>query len=467
MPARGDRGRAAPLRPSDRDMPLTPRPAWRLELDAALQHLLASACFARSTRQQRFLRHLVSAALDGQAAALKESVLAIEVFGRSADRFDPTRDNIVRVEARRLRQRLARYYAGPGAAAAWEFALPVGSYVPVIRRRDGIRPPSCSRRARDLVERGDHFLRAGDFRAALDRYQEALRDCGDYAQAHLGAARAWVNLGMSGLEPSTPAVDHALETLNRALECDPSLPEAAALKGFLLHRFEHDWAGAERELKWAAEQAPDDARVHDLYGFQLVFAGLHDAAEAQLQRARELDPQNPAFRLHTAWLRMAQRRWADAEKEHDALLDIAPDNLWALLARADLMLYRGRHAEALVLYGEARRRCPAHADSRLGEACALFGLGRDPPANALLRAARAAAPPPSIYVQAEVMALRHRYEDALRLLRRSAAARDPLFLAGTTSPAFEPMYPDPRFQALYRSSRAVDLVAVDGLPPPS
>lgn len=435
-------------------MQVTHRSALPDELETALQRLLDSSCFAGSPRQQRFLRHLVVGVQSGQTAGLKESVLAIEVFDRRADRFDPTQDSIVRVEARRLRQRLTKYYAGVSETEAWEISLPVGSYVPIIRRRDPVHRLSGSRRARDLVERGDHFLREGAFHAALERYQEALSECSDYAQAYLGAARALVNLGMSGLEPSAPNVDHALEALGQALELDPLMPEAASLKGLVLHRFEHDWPGAERELKRAAELAPDNARVRDLFGFQLMFAGLHDAAESELQRARELDPQNPAFRLHMAWLRMAQRRWADAEKEYDALLDIAPDNFWAQLSRADMMLYCGRHDDAIALYREARRSCHGHADCQLGEACALFALGQEEEANNLLRAAGGAAPPPSPYVLAEVMAARHRYDDALALLQHSAAVRDPLFLAGSTSPLFEPMYGDERFQALYRSCRA-------------
>ena len=42
------------------------------------------------------------------------SVLGREVFDRGTD-YDPRLDPIVRVEARRLRQRLAEYYDGRGA----------------------------------------------------------------------------------------------------------------------------------------------------------------------------------------------------------------------------------------------------------------------------------------------------------------------------------------------------------------
>jgi tetratricopeptide (TPR) repeat protein len=134
-----------------------------------------------------------------------------------------------------------------------------------------------------------------------------------------------------------------------------------------------------------------------------------------------------------------------------------------------MMLYRGRYEEAITLYRDARHRCPGHADCQLGEACALFLLGRDDEADHALRTAGEASPPPSHYVLAEVMAARRRYDEALSLLQQSAAARDPLFLAGATSPLMEPLYADPRFERLYRSSRASGFVRTlpDQVPGPS
>ncbi|HEY0179545.1 MAG TPA: hypothetical protein VGC30_07920, partial [Dokdonella sp.] len=52
-----------------------------------------------------------------------------------ASRFDPQRDTIVRVEARRLRARLARYYRDEGAGSLVEIALPIGGYTVEVRRR--------------------------------------------------------------------------------------------------------------------------------------------------------------------------------------------------------------------------------------------------------------------------------------------------------------------------------------------
>jgi hypothetical protein len=75
-------------------------------VQAALKAILAATEFARSESLSRLLEHLVTNALDGRAEDLKEYNLGSDVFRRGAD-FDPRVDNIVRVQARNLRQRLA------------------------------------------------------------------------------------------------------------------------------------------------------------------------------------------------------------------------------------------------------------------------------------------------------------------------------------------------------------------------
>ena len=116
-------------------------------LAVELERLAASRAFRRSPGQLRLLLYLVEQARAGHSARLKESVLAVEVLGRSASRFDSGRDTAVRVIARRLRQRLARYYAGEGSWAAVEISLPVGSYQPQFHRRPqngGAKLPSIA-----------------------------------------------------------------------------------------------------------------------------------------------------------------------------------------------------------------------------------------------------------------------------------------------------------------------------------
>jgi len=101
---------------------------------AALHQVVTSDAFAKSDRAARFLRYLVETALRGEAPLLKENVLGVEVFDRPAS-WDPRLDPIVRQEAGRLRKRLAKYYENGGASTEICIELPVGTYVPVFRRK--------------------------------------------------------------------------------------------------------------------------------------------------------------------------------------------------------------------------------------------------------------------------------------------------------------------------------------------
>ena len=94
-----------------------------------LARILASRAFARSERQQRFVRYAVECAIEGRPEALKEHALGVEIFNRGRD-FDPRADNIVRVEARRLRKRLQDYYQTEGSADPVLIDLPTGGYEP-------------------------------------------------------------------------------------------------------------------------------------------------------------------------------------------------------------------------------------------------------------------------------------------------------------------------------------------------
>jgi Tol biopolymer transport system component len=85
----------------------------------------------------RFLRFLAERHLEGHGNQLKESVIAVEVFGRKPD-HDPLQDSIVRTEAGRLRGRLAEYYVGEGKDDAIVIELPKGGYIPAFRLRDPV-----------------------------------------------------------------------------------------------------------------------------------------------------------------------------------------------------------------------------------------------------------------------------------------------------------------------------------------
>src|SRR5262249_15169567 len=101
----------------------------------SLECVLASPQFAKSPRASRFLRYIVEAALAGRTDRLKEYVLGVQIFDR-APSFEPRRDTIVRVEAVKLRRRLAQYYRGSGRKESVIIGLPKGGYAPDFRLRN-------------------------------------------------------------------------------------------------------------------------------------------------------------------------------------------------------------------------------------------------------------------------------------------------------------------------------------------
>ena len=107
---------------------------------AQLTRILASDIFSRSDRLTAFLTYIVEQTLAGHGAALKEHVLAVEVYGKGAD-FDTGLDPIVRVDARRLRDKLREYYAASPHDSI-VIAVPKGSYVPIFQVNRAIAGPA-------------------------------------------------------------------------------------------------------------------------------------------------------------------------------------------------------------------------------------------------------------------------------------------------------------------------------------
>ena len=82
----------------------------------------------------RLLRYLAQKELENPGVHVKEYQIATEVFGRPAD-FDPQVESTIRVQAARLRGKLADYYASMGSSDAVIVALPRGSYALQFRHR--------------------------------------------------------------------------------------------------------------------------------------------------------------------------------------------------------------------------------------------------------------------------------------------------------------------------------------------
>jgi len=114
--------------------------AWKMAVDslevveldeqrAELKAVLESRDFVRAPTLTHLLSYLCERLFAGETNQIKEYSIGVEVFHRGAS-FDQDSDSIVRVQANRLRKRLADYYAGEGATHRLQIRVPVGAYVP-------------------------------------------------------------------------------------------------------------------------------------------------------------------------------------------------------------------------------------------------------------------------------------------------------------------------------------------------
>ena len=127
---------------------MTPQPGSdRLadsEIRAQLDRIEASQAFTRSKRMQDFLRYVVEEALAGRGDGLKAVAIGIEVFGRDPS-VESDSEALVRVEARRLRQKLQQFYDSEGRDDPIVIELPKGGYLPRFQARaqtTNLTPPA-------------------------------------------------------------------------------------------------------------------------------------------------------------------------------------------------------------------------------------------------------------------------------------------------------------------------------------
>jgi len=102
----------------------------RMEVEAVLR----SGILDRAPGLVKLFIYITSKFFEGSADNIKEYNIAVEAFGRGPD-FDQSRDSIVRVQAHRLRERLAEYYLSEGRSHVVQIEIPNGRYTPIFRSR--------------------------------------------------------------------------------------------------------------------------------------------------------------------------------------------------------------------------------------------------------------------------------------------------------------------------------------------
>src|SRR5215472_4941643 len=92
-----------------------------------LARLMESRVLHGADSLRSFLQYITFRAIEHQEGQLKEYTIATDVFGRAKD-FDSRTDSVVRVQAKRLREKLKEYYDTDGKSDRILIDLPKGHY---------------------------------------------------------------------------------------------------------------------------------------------------------------------------------------------------------------------------------------------------------------------------------------------------------------------------------------------------
>ena len=295
----------------------------------------------------------------------------------------------------------------------------------------------------------------GNSRAEVEKriawFDEAIRKDPTFAQAYVGLADAYGNLGtvFVGAPPSETR-PKVINAARKALELDPDLADAHVLLANMYMR-QWKWAEAEAEYKRALDLNPNDAAAHDRFSDWLLCHGRMEEALAWARRARDLDPLGTSG--HTiAWTLLNAHRYDEAIREFRNVLAVRPDDRlplwplgWALICNQQAeeaipvlekaasvtdrspgvistlvwaYAHTGRRADALRLLGELKKRqqmgyVPAGAFVN-----AYLGLGDN--------------------------------DEAFAWFERAYEEQSNILIYIKVSPWFDPLRGDPRFQDLVR-----------------
>ena len=106
--------------------------------------------------------------------------------------------------------------------------------------------------------------------------------------------------------------------------------------------------------------------AYDLYtrGMRLLEDGDCHAAAVPLQQARDLEPDKTSVREALGRAFFGARRWRDAEREFEAVVERSPTNHYALFCLGRCLQLQGRHAEARNPLALASALKPDRADYR-------------------------------------------------------------------------------------------------------
>ena len=129
------------------------------------------------------------------------------------------------------------------------------------------------------------------------------------------------------LQPTIALREEARQAAETALTLQPNLGEAILAKGRFHYACLKDYDTAARYVEHARQFLPNSSHVPELLAYVARRRGQWDQSELFFNEAERLDPRNPSLLAEHAFSQIHRRRFAEAQRTLDQILDIAPDDL--------------------------------------------------------------------------------------------------------------------------------------------
>jgi Tfp pilus assembly protein PilF len=345
---------------------------------SALGKIVSSPQLESSPSLCRFLKHVVEETLGGRGDMIKEYSLGAGVFSRGDD-FDPRIDPIVRVQARNLRSRMAKYYEGPGAHDPIVIELPKRTYVPVFHDREtlvdkNVEIPEAATAGELIAEPAGDSAPPATIAAPARAVRTARRSAARVVAAGIlimaaGGALCWPRAPKGKIhEPDVRAQEQYIRgrfLMDRHNE--KSLLESVTAFEQAITKDRH-YAAAYAGLA-------DAYNMLSQYGFVAPPEGM-EKARALARKALSIDPYLAEGHVALAAVIEAYDwNWSAAEREYRRALELNPElpaaNLWYGMFLRD----QGRVDEGLPLLRRAAELAPVSELTSINLAYALTEKG--------------------------------------------------------------------------------------------
>jgi len=162
------------------------------------------------------------------------------------------------------------------------------------------------------------------------------------------------NYVTQSLQPTVALCEEARQAAETALTLQPNLGEAVLAQGSYYYACLKDYDIAVRYFEEAGQFLPNSSRISESLAYVARRQGRWDRSEAYLKEAERIDPRNVNLLTQQATNYICLRRFPEALRKFDEVLDITPDDLNTLVSQAAIAQAQGDLPRASTLLARLR-----------------------------------------------------------------------------------------------------------------